>query len=134
MTRRCVVLGFLGVAACQPLPEGARQYIAERYTCPLPRVTARELTKKPSELRAETYSPKEPSKEVAADPARLAMWKQQQLKEREQLSSYDYNQLIEVTGCGMVYVLECHRRSKISNGQSSVSCSQMTKTPLAAAH
>jgi len=116
------------------LPEGARQYIAERYTCPIERVSARVLTKKPSELRAELDPPSAPSKEIEADAGRLAMWKQQQAKKRADLTTSDYNQLIEVTGCGMVYVLECHRRSKVGNGQSSSSCSQMTKAPLAAAH
>ena len=129
-----MVIAVLALSACQPLPEGARQYIAERYTCPLERVTARELTKKPSELRAEIYSPSAPSKEIEADPARLAMWNQQRAKEREQLTSHDDNILIEVTGCERVYVLECHRRRKIGNRQSSVSCNQLTKTTLTPTH
>jgi len=97
----------LVLAGCQSLESGAREDFSSANTCPLERVEARKRTDlRPSDLKGQ----KTPSKEIAADPDRLRMWRDEQATLAAQAN--DGHEVIEVRGCGHTELDDCHRSSK----------------------
>ena len=72
-------------ASCKPTTGDARAVFATTHMCPADRVVA---TKR-DDLNAHDviFGSSSPPREVATDPARLAMWRQQQAKSQASLNS-----------------------------------------------
>jgi hypothetical protein len=68
----CVALGQL---ACQALTEGAKSDFSTSFTCPIERV---EVRARPELRPSHWFKPKTPPSEVASDPGRLTMWRDEQ--------------------------------------------------------
>jgi hypothetical protein len=101
-------------ASCKPTTGHARAVFATTHTCPANRVVATQR----DDLSAHDvlFGSSRPPREVATDPARLAMWRQQQAK--SQASVNNRYRVFEVLGCNIHVLSACHRM------KSSVSCSE----------
>lgn len=104
------VLTFVGVIAasgCKKITQGAKEHFSKDFTCPIERVEVRPR----KDLRPSDFEkPARPSKEIAADPDRLAMWQAEQDKSREWMNKHD--EIIEARGCGHEALYACHRHNK----------------------
>lgn len=109
--RLLVFFGALSLAACGQLPEGARQYFIQKYSCPADRVTLTEIRDaKPSEVFAADWREATPPEEVAADPGRLKQWRTEEDERRKSWESWiNSSRLFEVSGCGHRLVLACRK-------------------------
>ncbi len=93
----------LGLGACASLGDGAAAQFSQRYTCPEThmRVVRRSDLDAAAVVRlwhAETGTkPATPPADVAADPARLALWEQQRAQALDSLAAGD---AFEISGCG----------------------------------
>jgi hypothetical protein len=112
MLRRFLVFfGALSLVACGRLPEGARQYFIDKYSCPADRVTLTEIRDvKPSEVFAADWREATPPEEVTADPGRLEQWRAREDERRKSWESWiNSSRLFEVSGCGHRLVLACRK-------------------------
>ena len=96
------------------LSTSARETFAQRYSCPEDRITVRERGDvRPSQIFLDPATPESPPDEVARDPGRLARWRSDRAKARQQsIDSYDdrFNYSItvyEVDGCGHTVFMGC---------------------------
>lgn len=92
--------------ATKPLDEGAREEFSRIHLCPLERVEVRrraDLT--PWDLHVARWGPSVPPDEVARDPERLALWKEQE-RERQDRENEDA-EVFELRGCGRQVVWAC---------------------------
>lgn len=88
------------------LTRETRAEFSEQFSCPLDKIT---LTKRPDVDATEFEGPaREPPAEIAADPARLAVWKSKQPKGW----SVDF---FELTGCGHHVLWGCRLPSSRSS-------------------
>ncbi|HEY1692675.1 MAG TPA: serine/threonine-protein kinase [Polyangiaceae bacterium] len=89
------------------LVAGAKAEFSKRYTCPLSRV---ELRERPDIDVATFEAPpaRTPPKDIAADPGRLAVWKANQPKPRD-----NGDTIFEMTGCGHHLLWGCRRGQKL---------------------
>lgn len=76
--------------SCTALPKQTLEEFSEQYSCPVDSITSKE---RPDVQAAQFESPRTPPADVAADPARLAVWQSNQPKPW----SVDF---FELTGCG----------------------------------
>jgi hypothetical protein len=108
---RHVAARFLigALTACTSVEGNAKNYFAWRYSCPDDRVT---FTERP-DLRRHDAPPAPthatPPPEVAADPQRLAMFRETERKENEvrAATAEDTRYIIEVSGCGVTELSVC---------------------------
>ncbi|MBL8923686.1 MAG: hypothetical protein JNJ54_32830 [Myxococcaceae bacterium] len=122
-----LALLVVSLSGCQSLTDGAREQVSKAYSCPLERVVGVERSDlKAMELRLAGVPKPTPPPDIAADPARLAMWQQSQAESRTQAASYP-GVVIEVKGCGLVVMMDCYRKNKVRWGESSVGCSEISK-------
>ena len=126
MTRTLLVSCCALLASCQSLPDGAKEEMAARWTCPPERITT--VTREDlvaGELMAAATTP-EPPPEVAADPGRLAYFREEQKKHAEKVAdAYSSFVVIEAKGCDHQQLLACARKQKVRAGSSSVTCSDL---------
>lgn len=111
--RRSIPLALVSlvVVACTSVPEGAKEYFSDKNTCPLDQVQVRARAElKPHDVM-HSKPDKAPPRDIAADPARLAMWQQKQ-DEAAQLDNA-FCDVYEASGCGKTQLLCCKR----SNGK-----------------
>jgi hypothetical protein len=110
---RALVLSLLILSAtgCQSLMDGAKEDFSRAFTCPKQGVEARER-KDITAYQLRTPKPPSPSAEIAADPARLKMWEEQQQKIRDFENSHS---VVEVRGCGHARLYTCGRSSRGSS-------------------
>jgi hypothetical protein len=103
------LLSGLSLAACARLPDGARQYFIDNYSCPAARVTLVELRNaRPSEVFAAEWREATPSDEVRSDPGRMAQWRAAEDARRKGWESWiNSSRLFQVSGCGHSLVLAC---------------------------
>jgi len=86
------------------MESGAKNDFSKSNSCPLDRVEVRARTDiKPSDVMYKAPPPKD----VAADPARLAMWQKQQ-NDNAQHDDSGYS-MMEAKGCDKTSLLRCHR-------------------------
>jgi hypothetical protein len=121
------------LAGCASLEEGARDHFVRALACPAERVTvkARPDLRYGDLIGAPTASA--PPAEVAADPERLALWKEQRARAQADgranaNARYD---VFEVSGCGHTAQLGC-RHPEDERGRTelgAVTCA--TPRPLA---
>jgi serine/threonine protein kinase len=114
----CFLLGIVGVPLLflvlfvtrQSLLDGSKDQFSKRYVCPLDRVQS---TPRPDiNVVGFEYPKQSPPRDIAADPARVAVWQANQPKPRD-----TGDEIFEVQGCGQHLLWACHR------GKSSISCS-----------
>jgi hypothetical protein len=99
-----------GLVGCQSKEAGAREKFAEEFTCPADRVEVRERSDlKPSMLRAQVPPPPD----VAADSARLAIWKAEE--EKNNKNADQGCDLFEARGCNQQSLVCCSRHAKRMN-------------------
>ncbi len=115
MTNAVLVLGGILSAStligCATLGDEARDTFAKNFSCPEERVEVRER----KDIRPSDWLNSEvPPGEVAADPARLAMWNEQQAKLRA--DDDDRHSIFEVRGCGHELLYSC---GHVSHGRAS---------------
>lgn len=126
MTRALLVSCSALLASCQSLPDGAKEEMAARWTCPPERITT--VTREDlvaGELMAAATTP-EPSPEVAADPGRLAYFREERKKHAEKVAdAYSSFVVIEAKGCDQQQLLACAKKQKVRAGSSSVTCSDL---------
>jgi hypothetical protein len=109
-TRGCsaVLATILSLTACQSLADGAKEAFAKDYSCPADRVESRDrpdLRHSSFDTAPNTLTPKPPP-DIAADPARLAMW--QQRHQRDPTEFDRTTDVEEVRGCGKQAFYFCH--------------------------
>jgi hypothetical protein len=102
----CTLAVFAALLAggCKNVVEGAKDEFSKEFTCPLDRVEARA---RPELHRSDLESQPTPPKDIAADPARLKMWQEQQAKVNAARDSQD--DIVELRGCGHQVLYACHR-------------------------
>lgn len=122
------VIAAVFLSACQSLTDGAREQVSKAIACPLDRVTAKERPDLDAwQLRMGNVPELPAPPDVAADPQRLAMWKEQQQAKLARPSGYR-GVVIEVSACGSTLMMDCFRKNKVRWGESSVSCSELSRT------
>jgi hypothetical protein len=97
---------LLGTIGTKPLGKGAREEFSRVHLCPISRVEVRprsDLT--PWDLHVAKWGRSTPPDEVARDPERLALWKEQE-REREDRENGDA-EVFEVRGCGRQVLWSC---------------------------
>ncbi len=109
--RLCLaVLLAAAVAGCGSQKEAAFRTFSEAYSCPRERMTVapvKDVTMRDLWLRANPLP--EPPADVRADPARLAVWRRAQDKEREgPLRGVESYELFRVSGCGQAVDYACY--------------------------
>jgi hypothetical protein len=93
----------LSASACQSLDDGARDEFAGHFTCPKERV---EVRSRPDLNSYDlTWGRAQPPPDVAADPQRLALWKEKQQDSRSRGS----DPVFELRGCGHSVLYHCTR-------------------------
>ncbi len=107
-----VILGIcaITVTGCKGVATGAKEHFSKDFSCPEDRVEVRE---RPDLHPSDGKTPETPSKEIAADPARLKMWQAAQDSARASTDSNDT--IIEARGCGHEKLQACHRHNKDAN-------------------
>jgi serine/threonine protein kinase len=101
--------------------EGAKDNFSKRFACPLSRIDAHVRTDLHSyDLVSQPTST--PPKDVAADPARLAVWNANQPKPAKD----NGDDIIELSGCDHHMLWSCHR------GKSLISCGNERELPASA--
>jgi hypothetical protein len=103
--KRIAVLGLLVAAAiqiaCHSLSDGAKSYFSSEFTCPMDRVDVRP---RPDLHPSDWSTLRTPPSEIASDPARLKMWRDEQ----DRLRRYaDSDPMFEVQGCGHHVLYDC---------------------------
>ena len=127
MVRRFpVVFGALLLAACGQLPEGARQYFIDKYSCPADRVTLTEIEDtRPSDIFAADWHAASPPDEVAADPGRLAQWQASEDERHKGWESWiNSSRLFALSGCGHRLVLACRKPGRMSTPGVTAICNE----------
>lgn len=116
------LLLLLLIAGCASLEDGARDHFVTALSCPADRV----LVKARPDLGYGDLLPalaaSKPPDEVAADPERLALWKEQQtsaLATRRANADATYD-VFEVSGCGRTVRLGC-RHPQDTRGRTELS-------------
>lgn len=110
------LVGIIAASGCKKVTQGAKEHFSRDFTCPLERVEVRPRKDlRPSDFEAHA----KPSKEIAADPDRLAMWQAEQNKNREWMDKHD--EILEARGCDHEALYACHRHNKDA---SYIMCSQ----------
>jgi hypothetical protein len=90
--------------ACEKLEADAKKSFSAGNACPIERVESRERPDLRPSMLMESSSP---PAEVARDPQRLALWKEQEDKAR---AGTDRDQTVfEVRGCNHEELYRCHR-------------------------
>ena len=116
MRYRLLILALF--AACANVEDEAKQEFSEDFSCPTERVT----TKLRADLKAFEfqYGPQqkpEPPPEIKSDPARLAVWEEQQKKDQAATDRVnEIDKVIEVTGCDQsaFYICYINKKNKAS--------------------
>jgi hypothetical protein len=123
------VAALLSLSACQSLGDGAKEQFSKDFSCPTERVLTRDRNDlHPSSFTSPSPMPKPPA-DVAADPARLAVWQQ---NHRQDPTAYDsYSDIEEARGCDRQAFYECHHPQKHANR---ASCSRVSTVPAGISH
>jgi hypothetical protein len=100
-----IIPGVAIFRSCTALPGNTREEFSEKYSCPLGSITSHE---RPEVQAADFQKAATPPPEVAADPARLAVWKSHQ---PEPWSVHFF----ELTGCGHHVLWGCRLPSSRSS-------------------
>jgi hypothetical protein len=110
--RWVVIAAGLLLVACQSLASGAKEQFSKDYSCPLDRIESRDRRDlHPSSFSYPLPMPKPPA-DVAADPARLALWTKNHTHDP---TLYDGdNDIEEARGCGKQAFYQCHNRKFMS--------------------
>jgi hypothetical protein len=102
-----MVVCAIGVSGCKGITTGAKEHFSKDFSCPEDRVEVRER----ADLHASDGKERDqPSKEIAADPARLKMW--QAAQDSARASSDSDETIVEARGCGHETLQACHRHNK----------------------
>jgi hypothetical protein len=119
-----VMAAMLSLVACQSLADGAKEQFSKDYSCPLERVESRDRRDlQPSSFLTPSPMPKPPA-DVAADPARLALWQQ---NHRQDSTGFDsVHDVEEARGCGKEAFYECYRYQKHATR---VGCGSVPQVP-----
>jgi hypothetical protein len=116
-----VLIALVGLTGCRKsLADGAREEFARRHSCPEDRVTVQERDDANAAEIAFGFEEGEPPPEVAADPERLAKWKQDAEEKRTRAEDGASSLgIFEVGGCDTSMLLVCnHPRIPHSRGYS----------------
>jgi hypothetical protein len=92
------------LAGCMSLSEGASRFFSARYTCPAGRLSVVKRNDLPPRVLFGA-KPSPPPAEVAADPERMKLWRQNQADTLAALD--DTGTTYEVDGCGRRELLIC---------------------------
>ena len=99
---------LVSLTSCQSLADGAKETFAKDYSCPADRVESRDrpdLRHSSFDTGPTTPTPKPPP-DIAADPARLAMWQRRHQHDPTELDST--TDVEEARGCGKQAFYFCH--------------------------
>jgi hypothetical protein len=110
-------------AACQSLGDGAKETFSQANSCPLDRVEARERP----DLKTPSARAPDPPADIAADPARLRMWQEQQA-DRAARSDTGHH-FVEARGCGKSVLYDCRPPTNHDRPQRPWFCSEQTTAP-----
>ena len=106
----CAILLCIGVAGCGSQKEAAYRDFSETHSCPRDRMTVEPIagvTMRDLWLRANPFP--DPPADLRSDPARLAVWREVQEKEREgPLRGVKAYRLFHVSGCGQSVDYACY--------------------------
>ena len=109
-----LALASLGAVGCQGMDDCAQETFSKQFSCPKGSVTVRE--RKDVDGWAVTHDPPpEPPKEVADDPARLQVWKQNQAEQRDQFNKTTHD-VYEAKGCNHEALYACRHPSEPGPG------------------
>jgi hypothetical protein len=112
----CVAMVAVGVlVSCASLGGGARDDFAKTTNCPPDRVT---VVPRP-DYRVTLPPEPSPPADVAADPGRLAYWRQQQHAARSKQQNPDCD-FFEVSGCGKRVILCCDHPTTASGTRTDI--------------
>jgi len=127
--RGTLLLATLALAACQSLERGAKEQFSKDVSCPVDLVESRERADlQPSSFETPSTGPQPPAA-VAADPARLAVWRQNH--PQVTTASDGQNDIYEARGCDTQAFYKCHHPSK---HVFQASCSRVTSVPPGISH
>lgn len=121
-----MTVGLVGIG-CGDVVEDAKSHLSMAWSCPLERV---EVTKRADVDGAALYRQSvrgaTPPADVAADPTRLAVFKQNEEATIERAAaSYGNATIIDGRGCGKEVRLACFRKNKKGLGEPWFYCSDV---------
>jgi hypothetical protein len=106
-----VVATMLSLTGCQTLSDGAKEKFSKDYSCPIDRLESRD---RPDLHRSSFHTAAAPTAtppaDIAADPARLAVWNQNH--KQDPTSFDDLDDIEEVRGCGNAAFYACHHMQR----------------------
>jgi serine/threonine protein kinase len=113
----CFLVGVVGVPLLflvlfvtrQSLLDGSKDQFSKRYVCPLDRVQS--VARPDINVVGFEYPKQAPPRDIAGDPARVAVWQSNQPKPRD-----TGDEIFELTGCGQHVLWACRR------GKTLISC------------
>jgi hypothetical protein len=100
-----IMPGVMLYKSCTALPNETREAFSEKYSCPIDSITSKD---RPDVHATEFETPPTPPADVAADPARLAVWQANQPKPWPV-------EFFELTGCGHHVLWGCRLPSRSSS-------------------
>lgn len=116
MRSRWLILAFLG--ACANIEDGAREKFSADFSCPTDRVTVKVRSDLNSmEFRFGVQPKPEPPAEIKSDPARLALWEEQQKKDKAATDRVnEVDKVVEASGCEKkaFYICYVSKKNKAS--------------------
>ncbi len=113
------LLSLVAVGGCTSLEKGAQEEFTSSFSCPKERVT---VTPRPDLKAAVFGSRPAPPADVAADPARLAVW---QKKEDDLQSTWNNSTTVfEVAGCDKDVIYKCGQAAKHASTSSGIMCTE----------
>lgn len=102
---------FVALTACETRASVARDDFSSRHSCPADRVAVIERP----DLQYTPLSPEVPPPEVAADEARLSVWRQsRQDREASHRHAQSMTTVFEVSGCDARELLRCDSYEYVS--------------------
>jgi len=127
--RRVVVvvicLAFVALVSCKRVSTGAKEYYGKEFSCPDGRFTIKERPDLKWGSIILDGNHEEPPDEIKKDPGRVAKWREEKNKEKEESrSTLDRLDVFEAEGCDHHVLMGCGHSTTNEGGcdASSVSC------------
>ena len=114
-----IMPGVFIFKSCTALPGQTREEFSQQYSCPMDAITSKA---RDDVQAAEFVSTPTPPADVAADPARLAVWK------KNQVEPWDVH-FFELTGCGHHVLWGCRLPGNKSSANAHAFCPYTRNLP-----
>jgi hypothetical protein len=120
---RLLAVAVISIAACRSRETMARETFSSSFTCPADRITV--APRNDLDAAALAVQPQTPPSDIAADPGRLALWKQE---DERRAAQYKGASVMQVSGCDREQFYVCGEL-RVSVGATRPGCQSVTYPP-----